>query len=186
MRKTERGFGSQQWCRRVARRGIEITAAAALFGSVLALAAGDAWAASHVRGTRGRGLAGPGMAPHNSSTTAPSSPSGQPEGRIAGPMDSLECPNGGASGAISVLGIQVLLSSDTSFEGVASCDALAALTSPPVVELKVQGTLGSFVATEVQVEDSNNDNTAGGTDSTGSEDDGGSSSSSTAPTTTQP
>jgi len=99
-------------------------------------------------------------------------------------MDALACPDGGASGSISVLGIDVALTSDTRFEDVSSCDALAALTTPRVVELKVEGTLGSFVATEVQVEDPNDEGTPDAADSTEPEDDGGGSSRGAAPTAT--
>ena len=165
-----------------ARRCLELAARAALVGSVLLLGSGHALAATRSRGAHARSQAAPSAtAPSASTTTAPI---GQPEGRIVGSMDALACPNGGASGSISVLGIDVALTSDTQFEDVSSCDALAALTTPTVVELKVEGTLGSFVATEVQVEDPNDEGTPDAADSTEQEDDGGGSSQGAAPTAT--
>jgi len=179
MQITESAPSSEQRSASAARRRLGLAATAALFGSALALGPGHALAAGRGRAAHARGPSAlSAMAPSTSTT---STPSGQPEARIVGPMDSVECPNGGASGAISVLGIQALLSPDTTFEGVASCDALAAVTTPTVVELKVQGTLGSFVATEVQVEDANDDGTPDAADSTEQEDGGGSSSQTAAP-----
>ena len=83
-----------------------------------------------------------------------SDPSGVLEPKIVGPLDSVTCPAEGVEGSLSVLGIQIALTPDTLFDHSASCADLAAAMG---VEVRVTGTLGSFVAASVSVEDGDDD-----------------------------
>ncbi len=82
--------------------------------------------------------------------------------KIEGQASSLTCPDAAASiiGEIVVLGISIALDAGTDFDGADNCAEVAAKfgsATGVAVEVEVGGTLGSFVALEVEVEDADTD-----------------------------
>jgi len=93
--------------------------------------------------------------------------------RIEGNATDVVCPSGDTAGSLTVLGIPVMLTSETAFEGVESCDAFKTqqeASGGAHVEVKVTGDLGAgLVAEEVEIEDGDDD---GCPDDSDDEDDG--------------
>jgi Bacterial TSP3 repeat len=81
--------------------------------------------------------------------------------KIAGSVQSITCPTAEADGSVAILGIPITLTADTEYDGVASCDDLAAAfgaNGGASVEVKVSGdATTALVAEEVELKDGDGD-----------------------------
>jgi hypothetical protein len=102
-----------------------------------------------------------------------SDPADELHDELEGDVSILTCPSAGADGSITVLGIAIVLTADTEFEGAESCQALAdriAANGSAHVEVEVGQGSGSLTAIEVELEDADNDGSPDDIDSDDDED----------------
>lgn len=88
-------------------------------------------------------------------------PANDMKSEIAGTLQAITCPTGGAAGSLTVLGINIALTANTKYDGVTTCAALAAKFAAlggKQVALDVSGQgCGGLVAVEVDLDDIDGD-----------------------------